>query len=97
MFRSCSNRRKWIQAVCLLTIAFVFAMGIVQAAHSHQEDSSVSHHVCSICSTAHAGLGTEIVFAPPVLTRSPLAAPSREFLSGSCNQEVHFIRPPPAL
>ena len=85
-----------VRVLCLLTIALVCAMGIVQAVHAHRDDTSAPHHVCSICSTAHARLGTEMAFAPPVLAASALAVPTPEFFRVSRDIEVHFIRPPPS-
>jgi hypothetical protein len=78
-------------------MALVCAMGVAQAVHAHPEESSAPHHVCSICSTAHAGLGTEIAFAPPVLAALALAAPALELAGIFRTAEVHFIRPPPAV
>jgi len=64
-----------VRVVCILAIALVCGMGLVQAVHAHQENSAAPHHACSICSTAHAGLGTGVAFAPPVLAASALAVP----------------------
>ena len=86
-----------VRMVCVLTLAMVCAMGVVQAVHAHADDSAAtSHHACSICSTAHAGLGTEITFAPPVLAEAELDALNKELPGPSRSIEVHFIRPPPA-
>jgi hypothetical protein len=86
-----------VRVVCVLAVALVCATGIAQAVHAHPEDSSAPHHVCSICSTAHAGLGTEIAFAPPVLAALALAAPAPVLAGIFRTAEVHFIRPPPAV
>ena len=86
-----------VRVVCVLAMALVCAMGIAQAAHAHPENSTAPHHVCSICSTAHAGLSTAMTFAPPVLGASLLATPARESLGVFRSTEVHFIRPPPAV
>ena len=48
-----------MRVVCVLSMALVCAMGMVQAVHAHPDDSTTSHHVCSICSTAHAGLNMQ--------------------------------------
>jgi len=85
-----------VRAVCLLAIALVCAVGVAQAVHAHPDDASAPHHACSICAAAHAGLGIEIVFAPPALVTSALVAPPPELLRASHNSEIHFIRPPPA-
>jgi hypothetical protein len=97
MIRIFSRRGVMVRVVCLLAMALVCAMGIAQAVHAHPEDSSAPHHVCSICSTAHAGLGTEITFAPPVLAALALAAPAPVLAGIFRSAEVHFIRPPPAV
>jgi hypothetical protein len=86
-----------VRVVCVLAMALVCGMGIVQAVHAHPEDSSSPHHVCSICSTAHAGLGMEIAFAPPVMAALALAAPAPVLEGIFRTAEVHFIRPPPAV
>jgi hypothetical protein len=78
-------------------MALVCAMGVVQAVHTHPENSTASHHSCSICSTAHAGLSTQAIAAAPVLTAAALATPARERAEIFRAAAVHFIRPPPAV
>jgi hypothetical protein len=90
------QRSAMVRVVCLLAMALVCAMGIVQAVHAHPEDSTAPHHVCSICSTAHVGLSTAITFVPPVLNESILAPLAPESSGIFRSAEVHFIRPPPA-
>jgi Fe-S-cluster-containing hydrogenase component 2 len=80
----------------MLSIALVCAVGVIQAVHTHPEDSTASHHSCSICSTAHAGLSTEVVAAAPILIAAALPTPVRELAKIFRAQAVHFIRPPPA-
>ncbi len=92
-----SKRGAFVRVVCVLAMALVCAMGIVQAAHSHAEDSTGPHHVCSICSIAHAGLSTGTAIGPPVLGASRLATPPQESAGIFRGTEVHFIRPPPAV
>lgn len=92
-----SQRGVLVRAVCLLAMALVCAMGIAQAVHAHPENSSAPHHVCSICSTAHAGLNTTMTFAPPVLGVSILVSLAPESSGIFRSTEVHFIRPPPAV
>lgn len=86
-----------VRVVCVLAMALVCAVGIVQAVHAHPDDSSSPHHVCSICSTAHAGLGMEIAFAPPVMAELAQTAPAPVLAGIFRSTEVHFIRPPPAV
>jgi len=97
MVRSFSKRGAFVRVVCVLAMVLVCAMGIVQAAHAHSETSTAPHHVCSICSTAHAGLNTGTTIGPPVLGISMLATPPRESAGIFRSTEVHFIRPPPAV
>jgi hypothetical protein len=95
--RVSSQRGVLVRAVCVLAMALVCAIGIAQAVHAHPENSSAPHHVCSICSAAHAGLSTAITFAPPVLGASSLATLAPESSGIFRSTEVHFIRPPPAV
>ncbi|MFZ3342932.1 MAG: hypothetical protein WA609_12305 [Terriglobales bacterium] len=98
MMKVSPQRGVLVRAVCVLAMALVFAMGIVQAVHAHPENSPTSaHHVCTICSTAHAGLNTAMTFAPPVLNTSPLAPLASKSSGIFRSAEVHFIRPPPAV
>ena len=97
LMRVFSQRGVLVRVVCVLAMALVCAMGIAQAVHAHPEDSSAPHHVCSICSTAHAGLSTAMTFAPPVLGASPLAITAPESSGIFRSTEVHCIRPPPAV
>jgi hypothetical protein len=78
-------------------MALVCAMGVVQAVHAHPDDSATSHHVCSICSTAHAGLSTQTVSVAPVLVAAALAAPAQKLAGIFRPADIHCIRPPPAF
>ena len=49
MLRASANRGLFVRAVCVLCVALVCVMGTLQATHSHPENSSTSHHACSIC------------------------------------------------
>jgi len=95
--RLSSQRGAWVRVACLLAMALVCAMGIVQAVHAHPENSTSPHHVCSICSTPHVGLSTAISFAPPVLNASRLVALAAASSGIFRSPEIHFIRPPPAV
>jgi len=97
MARQLANRCVFVRVVCVLSMALVCAMGVVQAVHAHPENSTASHHGCSICVTAHGGLSVETVTAAPVLVAVPLAAPAREFSDVLRPASTHFIRPPPAF
>ncbi|MGH9640819.1 MAG: hypothetical protein ACRD3Q_00190 [Terriglobales bacterium] len=95
--RTSEKRGRAMRVVCVIVAAFVCAIGVAQAAHAHQDSSTTSHHVCSICSTAHAGLSTNIAFAPPVLAASALVVLAPLCAGVLRGTEVHFIRPPPGF
>jgi hypothetical protein len=86
-----------MRVVCILSMALVCAMGVAQAVHAHPDDSATSHHVCSVCSTAHAGLSTQTVAAAPVLVAAALATPAQKLAGIFRPAAVHFIRPPPSF
>jgi hypothetical protein len=97
MLRASANRGVFVRAVCVLCIALVCVMGTIQATHSHPENSTASHHTCSICATAHAGVSTQTVAFAPVLAATALAAPVAEISLIFRPATTQFIRPPPAL
>jgi len=83
--------------LCIFSIALLCVMGSVQAVHAHPDDSTNSHHDCSICSAAHIGLSVPTVMTAPIVETTPLApAPAK---SAVISRPVHtfFIRPPPAF
>ena len=73
MLRPPPDRGAFVRVVCVLCVALVCVMGTVQATHSHPDDSATSHHTCSICATAHAGVSTPTVASAPVLATTALA------------------------
>ena len=91
-----ANRGVFVRAVCVLSIALVCVMGTVQATHSHPENSTTSHHTCSICATAHAGLSTQTAASAPVLVTAALAILVAEVSAVFRPVITQFIRPPPA-
>jgi hypothetical protein len=97
MLRGMVSRGVFIRAVCVLSIALVCVMGTLQATHSHPENSTASHHTCSICATAHAGLKTQTVAAAPVLATFALASPVAEVSPIFRPAITQLIRPPPAF
>jgi hypothetical protein len=72
-------------------------MGTVQVTHTHAENSTASHHTCSICATAHAGLNTQTVASAPLLATAILASPITEVILIFRAVTTQFIRPPPAF
>jgi hypothetical protein len=97
MMRVSANRGAFVRAVCVLCVALVCVMGTVQATHSHPENSTTSHHTCSICATAHAGLNTQTVASAPVLATAVLAILVAEVSLIFRPATTQFIRPPPAF
>ncbi len=97
MPRITANRSAWLRAVSVLCVALVCVMGTVQAVHAHPENSTASHHTCSICATAHVGLNTQTVAAEPVLAAAALTIAASEAVAIFRPKTTQFIRPPPAL
>jgi hypothetical protein len=97
MLRVAANRGTFVRAVCVLSVALVCVMGTIQAAHSHPENSTASHHTCTICATAHVGLNTSTVASAPVLVATALASPVSEVARIFRPATTQFIRPPPAF
>jgi hypothetical protein len=97
MLRVAANRGGFVRAVCVLCVALVCVMGTVQATHSHPENSTTSHHTCSICATAHAGVNTQTVASAPVLATAVLASSVSEVSLIFRPATTQFIRPPPAF
>jgi len=78
-------------------MALVCGMGMAQAMHAHPEGSTASHHVCSICSTAHAGLSMQAPAITPVMVAAVLVSPAPESAGIFRPSTTQFIRPPPAF
>jgi Fe-S-cluster-containing hydrogenase component 2 len=97
MLRASANRGGFVRAVCVFCVALVCVMGTIQANHSHPENSNTSHHTCSICATAHAGLSTQTVASAPDLATADLASSVSEVSLIFRPATTQFIRPPPAL
>ena len=97
MLRASANRGVFGRAVCVLCVALVCVMGMVQATHSHPENSATSHHTCSICATAHVGVKTAPVASAPVLVTTALASSVAEVSLIFRPVTTQFIRPPPAF
>ena len=97
MLKAAANRGAFVGAVGVLCIALVCVMGTIQATHSHPENSTTSHHTCSICATAHVGLNTQTIASAPVLATAALASPVSEVSRIFRPATTQFIRPPPAF
>ena len=96
MLRVAANRGAFVRAVGVLCVALVCVMGTVQATHSHPENSTASHHACTICATAHA-VNTQTVAFAPVLAAASLAILVAEVSPIFRPAIAQFIRPPPAF
>lgn len=94
--RFSAKQGAWVRFVCLLCVALVGVMGVVQATHSHPEDSTAPHHACSICATAHAGINTHKVVSAPVLATLGRAILPAEVSLSFGVVVTPCIRPPPA-
>src|SRR4030081_371202 len=97
MGSAATSRSTCVRALCVLCIALVFAMGVVQATHSHAENSTTSHHSCSICATAHAGFNAQTSSSAPVLATAVLANSVSELAPIFRPLTTQFIRPPPVF
>ena len=97
MLRAAANRGGFVRAVAVLCVALMCAMGTIQATHTHAENSTTSHHSCSICATAHAGFNTQTVASAPVLRTAALTTFVAEAVVIFRPATTQFIRPPPAL
>ena len=96
MLKALVNRGRLVKLVGVLSILLMCAIGTLQVTHSHHESTS-SHHTCSICATAHAGLNTHMGVSAPVLFAVPLPAFVAEAVAISRPAATQFIRPPPVL
>lgn len=91
-------RKRLARSLAVLGVVLVFFIGMVQAVHVHADESSLSHHECSLCSVAHAGVIAVAPHAPlPVVTQTILAVPQNP-----AHQSLGFasslrIRPPPSV
>jgi hypothetical protein len=97
MLRESAKRGVSFRALCVLCVALVCVMGTLQATHSHPENSTASHHTCSICATAHAGLNTQTAASAPVLATAALASAVAEVSLIFRPAATQFIRPTPAV
>jgi Fe-S-cluster-containing hydrogenase component 2 len=91
-------KRSWIfQALCVLCMALVCAMGTVQAVHSHPINSRTSHHSCSICSAPSLGPAAVTVSVLQMVKPVAMAHFSRETFVVFRPVLTNFVRPPPAV
>ena len=91
------ERSQMDKAVAVLCMALVFAMGTVQAVHSHPVSSQASHHSCSLCSAPSLGPAVATVDLLPMVKPIAMAHFSRETFVVFRPTSSNFIRPPPAV
>ena len=82
----------WRSVLC---VGLICVMGFLQFTHSHVDNASASHHSCSICAAAHAGLSTQTVASVTVLTSVPLVNLDPKSTPIFRSRITKFIRPPP--
>jgi hypothetical protein len=92
-----ANRGRLANAVCLFCVALMCVIGTVQATHTHVENSTTSHHTCSLCATAHAGLNTQTISSAPALLTAAFTTFVAEASVIFRPASTQFIRPPPAV
>ena len=97
MVKIAANRSLVTKVVCILSMALVCALGVVQALHVHPENSTTSHHACSICLTSHAGMSVEAGLVIPVMVAAVLTDPAPEREGIFRPASTPFIRPPPGF
>jgi hypothetical protein len=96
LMQTTRERAPIVKALCLLCMALVFAMGTVQAVHSHPAKSQTSHHSCSICSAPSIGPAAIAVDLLPMAKPVALAYSAREIFVAFRPVLTNFVRPPPA-
>jgi hypothetical protein len=80
----------------VLCVLLVFAIGTVQAVHSHADNAKTSPHSCSICSVPNAKLNTQSVSMAPVMVAESVACIATTAPKIFRPAATHFVRPPPA-
>ena len=92
-----TTRTQIAKALTVLCVVLVFAIGTVQAVHSHPASSQASHHSCSICSSPSLGPAVATVDVLPMVKPVAMAHFSRKTFVVSRPSSTNFIRPPPAV
>ena len=96
MLKAAAKRGAFVRAVGVLCVALVCVMGTIQVTHSHPENSTTSHHTCTICATAHV-VNTQTVAFAPVLAAASFAILVSEVSPIVRPTIAQFIRPPPVF
>ena len=96
MQRIWANRGVIVRAISVLCVLLVFAMGTVQAVHSHPDSAKTPRHSCSICSVPNAKLNAQSVSPVPVMVAMPVARVEKTAARIFRPARTNFVRPPPA-
>ena len=89
------NPNCMLRVVCVLCVGLICVMGFLQSTHSHVDAASASHHSCSICAAAHAGLSSQPLVAVPILAAVALVNLDPKSTPIFRTRIAKFIRPPP--
>jgi hypothetical protein len=95
--RTPAKRSFFTQALGVVCVVLVFAMGTVQAVHSHPLNSQASHHSCSVCSAPSMGPIAATVGLLPTARPVAMAYSARETFVVFRPVVTNFVRPPPAV
>ena len=85
------------KTLAVLCMTLVFAMGTVQAVHSHPVSSQASHHSCSICSAPTLGPAVAAIEILPIGKPVAMVHFARQAFVVFRTTSTNFIRPPPAV
>jgi hypothetical protein len=96
MQRMWVNRSVIARTTAVLCVLLVFAIGTVQAVHSHPDSAKTSQHSCSICSVPNAKLNTQSASPEPVMVAVPVARIETTAPKIFRPATTNFVRPPPA-
>jgi hypothetical protein len=96
MQRIWANRSVIVRTTAVLCVVLVFAIGTVQAVHSHPDSAKTARHSCSICSAPNAKLNIQSVSPVPVMVAVPVARVEATAPRIFRPIRTNFVRPPPA-
>ena len=96
MQRMRANRGVIVRNTAVLCVLLVFAIGTVQAVHSHPDSAKTAQHSCSICSVPNAKLNTQSASPEPLMIAVPAARIETIAPKSFRPATTHFVRPPPA-
>ena len=91
-----ANRGVIVRTTAVLCVLLVFAIGTVQAVHSHPDSAKTAQHSCSICSVPGAKLNTQTVSPAPAMVAVPVARIEKTAPRIFRPTTTNLVRPPPA-